>query len=94
MLTRSHIASRVAASLLGGWAFVWGFAALSTAGQVALGKPYKEAYTATMLLAFVVFLIAFCWAFAAPSLSRVWAVLTGGAVLMTGSAWLLQRSLL
>ena len=93
MPTRIHIASRIAASLLGGWAFVWGFTSLTIAGQVALGQPYNEAHTASMLLAFLVFLAAFCWSFAASSLARVWAVLAGGAALMTGAAWLLQSSL-
>lgn len=87
------IVSRVAASLLGGWAFVWGFACLSIAGQVALGQSYDEAYTATMLLAFLVFLGVFCWAFAAGSLARVWSVLVGGAVAMSGAAWLVQSTL-
>lgn len=93
MPTRAHIVSRVAASLLGGWAFVWGFATLTISGQVALGQPYDQAHTATMLLAFVVFLAVFCWSFAAASLARVWAVLAGGALLMTGAGWLLQSSL-
>jgi hypothetical protein len=47
-----------------------------------------------MLLAFIVFLVVFCWAIAAASLTRVWAVLGGGAALMTGAAWVLQRGLL
>ncbi|MFT3666814.1 iron uptake protein [Piscinibacter sp.] len=93
MPTRAHIASRVAASLLGGWSFVWGFVALCITALVALGQPYDEAYKAAMLLAFLVFLAAFCWAFAAASLARVWTVLAGGAALMTGAAWLLQRQL-
>jgi hypothetical protein len=92
-LTRTHVISRIAASLLGGWAFVWGFTTLGIVGLVALGQPYNEAYTATMLLAFIVFLVVFCWAFAAASLARVWTMLAGGAALMTGAAWLLQRSL-
>lgn len=91
--SRLHIASRIAASLLGGWAFVWGFVTLTIAGQVALGQPYNEAHTASMLLAFLVFLVVFCWSFAAARLARVWAVLAGGAALMTGTAWLVQSSL-
>jgi len=93
MPTRNHIIGRVAASLLGGWAFVWGFATLTITGQVALGQAYGEAHTATMLLAFLVFLVVFCWSFAATSLARVWVVLGGGALLMTGAGWLLQSSL-
>ena len=92
-VTTTHITSRVAASLLGGWAFVWGFSTLGITGLVALGQPYDEARTAVMLQAFLVFLVAFCWALAAASLLRVWAVLAGGAALMTGAAWLAQRAL-
>lgn len=87
------VANRIAASLLGCWAFVWGFATLGITGLVAFGQSYDEARMAIMLLAFLVFLVAFCWTFAAASLARVWAVLGGGAVLMTSAAWLLQRSL-
>lgn len=93
MPTPAQILSRIAASLLGGWAFVWGFVSLAITAQVALGQPYGEAHTAAMLLAFVVFLVAFCWSFASASLVRVWAVLAGGALLMTAAAWLLQSSL-
>lgn len=92
-LTAGHIASRVAASLLGGWAFVWGFTTLGITALVALGMPYMEAQTLLFLLAFLLFLALFCWSFAAASLTRVWAVLAGGAALMTGAAWLLQRGL-
>jgi hypothetical protein len=92
-LTPLRIVSRIGAALLGGWAFVWGFVSLVIAGVVALGGDFDEAHTAAMLLAFLVFLAAFCWAFAAASLARAWSVLAGGAALMTGAAWLLQRSL-
>jgi hypothetical protein len=87
------VANRIAASLLGGWAFVWGFSTLGITGLVALGQSYDEARMAVMLLAFLVFLTAFCWTFAAASMVRVWCVLGGGAAVMTSAAWLLQRSL-
>jgi uncharacterized membrane protein len=92
-VTATHIANRVAASLLGSWAFVWGFSTLGITGLVALGQPYDEARTAVMLVAFLIFLAAFCWTFAAASIGRVWAALGGGAIVMTGAAWLLQRAL-
>ena len=88
-----QIASRVAAGLLGGYGFVWGFVAFGTALLVSWGMPFDEARSLAYLLAFVVYLVLFCWAFAAASVARVWAVLAGGAVLMTGTAWLLQRAL-
>lgn len=92
-LTPSHIVSRVAASLLGSWAFVWGFVTLGISGLVALGMPYGDAQTLLMLLAFIVFLVAFCWTFAATSIARVWAVLAGGGAVMTAVAWALTRAL-
>ena len=92
-ITPHQIAARVAASLLGGWAFVWGFTNLGIAVLVAAGMPYAEANTLLMLLAFIVLLIAFCWAFAAASVVRVWAVLAGGGAVMTAAAWWLARSL-
>ncbi len=93
-LSRSHVVSRVAASLLGSYAFVWGLSSLVIALGVVLGAGYHEAQTLVYLLAFLVFLATFCWAFVEASLSRVWGVLAGGGVLMTGAAWLLARSVL
>lgn len=92
-LTVTHVAGRICASLVGGWVFVWGFATLFITTLVAAGQTYEEARIAAMLLAFLVFLAAFCWAFVAASLTRVWAVLAGGGALMTGIAWLAQRAL-
>ena len=93
-LTFPRVASRVLASLLGGWWFVWGFVSLGITGLVSLHMPYDEAYKLAMLLAFIVFLVAFCWAFAAANLLRVWAVLAGGGSLMTAAAWWLRNALL
>ncbi|HEX2009983.1 MAG TPA: iron uptake protein [Roseateles sp.] len=90
--TPLRIASRVAASLLGGWAFVWGFVALGVALLLAAGMRYGEALTLVYLLAFLIYLGALLWAFAAASLARVWIVLAGGGALMTGAAWLLTRA--
>jgi len=88
-----RIASRIAASLLGGWAFTWGFVALGITLLVAAGMPYGEARTLLYLLAFLVFLGLFLWSFAEAALSRVWLVLAGGGAVMTGAAWLLTRAL-
>jgi hypothetical protein len=93
-LTPARVVSRVAAALVGGWTFTWGFVSLAITGLVALGWPYSEAHTAAMLPAFIVYLVALCWAFAAASLTRVWVVLASGAVVMTAAAWLLQQRLL
>ena len=46
------------------------------------------------MLAFLVFLVVFLWAFASTSVARVWTVLAGGGGLMTLSAWLVQQNML
>jgi hypothetical protein len=83
----AHVVSRIAAALLGGYAFVWGFTTLLIAAGMTLGARYGDAQTTAYLLAFVVFLIAFLWAFAARSVLRVWALLAGGGAVMTAIAW-------
>lgn len=92
--TRAHVIGRIAASLLGGYAFTWGVTTLGITGLVALGVDYHEAHTVLMLLAFLVFLAAFLWAFAARCLLRVWGVLGLGGAGMTAAAWLLQQQLI
>ena len=85
---------RVAAALLGGYAFTWGFAALAIAGLAALGADFHDGEAAAKMLAFPVFLAVFLWTFAARRLARVWAVLAGGGAAMTAAAWLLQSVML
>jgi hypothetical protein len=88
----AQIISRIAASLLGGYAFVWGFVTLGIALLLLAGMPYDDARTLAYLLAFLVLLVMFCWSFAAASLVRVWSVLAGGGAIMTGFAWWLTRT--
>lgn len=92
MHSAGRVLSRIAASLLGGYMFVWAFTVLVIALGLTAGVDYDEAQTLAYLLAFLVFLGAFLWAYAASSLMRVWLVLAGGGALMTGAAWLLMRS--
>jgi hypothetical protein len=86
--------SRIAAALFGGYAFTWGFTALGIASLVALGIDFHEAETGVLMLAFLVFLGVFLWAFATASLLRVWTILAGGSAAMLGTAWALQHALL
>jgi hypothetical protein len=90
--TPAHVVSRVAASVLGGYVFVWGLVSAGTALLVKAGLPYGEAQTALYLWAFLVYLACFCWAMAVASLTRVWSVLAGGGLGMTALAWLLART--
>lgn len=88
------VVNRVLSALLGGYAFTWGLASLGIAGLAALGVDFHEAETGVLMLAFLVFLGVFLWAFASSSVARVWAVLAGGGAVMTLSAWLIQQSML
>lgn len=88
-----HILSRVLASLLGGWVFVWGCATLGVSLGLLAGASYREAVGLAYLLAFLLFLVVFCWAFAAASLARVWLVLGGGGAAMSLAAWAIARTL-
>ena len=92
-LAARQVVSRIAAALLGGYAFVWGVATFGITALVALGVDYGEARTTLMLLAFLVYLGAFLWAFAAASVTRVWLVLAGGGAALTAAAWAMQRLL-
>ncbi len=89
-----QIVARTVAGIVGGWAFTWGFFSLLIAAAAALGADFHEAETAAKLLAFPVYLVLLLWAFAAPSARRVAAALAGGALVMTGVAWALQRAML
>ncbi|OGA80117.1 MAG: iron uptake protein [Burkholderiales bacterium RIFCSPHIGHO2_01_FULL_63_240] len=84
---------RTAAALLGGYAFTWGFIALGMALLFSAGMDFHDAEHLSAILGFLVFLCAFLWAFAGRSLVRVWAVLAGGGLLMTGGASLVQHLL-
>ncbi len=90
-MRRLQISARVAAGIIGGWAFVWGFVTLGIATLPGAGLSYEDARTLAYLLAFLVYLVVFCWAFAAASVTRVWLVLAGGGAAMTGLAWALLR---
>lgn len=62
-------ASRTAAAALGGYALANAVAAL---GAVVLPLTRAEAVTWTTMAAFLIYLVAIVWAFAARSASRAW----------------------
>lgn len=84
----------VAASVLGGYAFAFGFTALGVAGLVALGVDFHDAEAGAHILGFLIYLLVFLWAFTEAKLTRVWAFLAGGGLAMTFLAWLIQYMLL
>lgn len=87
------VSSRIAAALIGGYVFAWGFTALVVAVNLAAGGDYDEGLTLAYLLAFLVYVCVLLWAFAAVSLTRVWLVLAGGGIAMTAVAWVVTQSL-
>jgi hypothetical protein len=90
-VTTGEVVSRIVAGVLGGYAFIFGFTTLVIAVALATNRSYGEAQTTAYLLAFLLFLVVFLWAFSAKRLAIVWAVLAGGGVLMTSVAWALTR---
>lgn len=91
MNAKLQVFGRVAAGVVGGWFFAWGFVALGITLLSAAGMGYGDAQTLAFLLAFLVYLTVFLWSFAAASLARVGLVLAGGGALMTALAWLVSR---
>lgn len=85
-----HLASRVLASVLGAYVFSWGFSALLQGAGAKFG--FEDAYFLAELLNFVVFFLAFLWAYAARSLALLWCAFGCGGATMAGVAWLLTHS--
>jgi hypothetical protein len=92
--SRSATVLRVAAAVLGGYAFCWGFLAFALAGLYALGMAFHDAEHLGAILAFLLYVAAFCWAFVTPSLWRAWIVLAGGGAAMAAAASWLQHLIL
>ena len=88
-----QVVSRVGAALLGSYAFVWGFVTLVAVLGTASGMAFEDAQTLAYLHAFLVFVVCFCWAFAARSVVVVWLVLTLGATVMSGLGWWLASTM-
>ena len=76
---RRHVLLRIAAAVLGGYAFCWGFVALGMAGLFALGMSFHDAEHLCAMLAFLLYVTVFCWAFATRSLA--------GLTLGGGTRW-------
>lgn len=87
------LGSRIVASLIGSYVFAWGFSALVVAAGLVSGASYREALQLAYLLAFLVFLATFLWAFSSASVVRVWLVLAGGGLAMTAAVWWLTPRL-
>lgn len=93
-LSSAHIVARIAAAILGGYIFTWGFIALSVALLFAAGMEFHDAESLGNIFGFLLYLTVFLWAFASRKLKPVWFLLVGGGVLMTISASLIQSLLI
>ncbi len=90
---RLHLVARVAAAMLGGYAFAWGFIATGASLMFAAGMGFHDAEFLSSLFGVLAFLVAFLWAIAARRLWLVWTVLLGGGVLLAATGSLVQSAL-
>jgi len=90
---RLYLTARVAAAVLGGYAFAWGFIATCASLMFAAGMGFHDAEFLASLLGVLAFLVAFLWAFAARRLWVVWMVLTVGAALLAALGSYIQSLL-
>ncbi|WP_129777602.1 iron uptake protein [Peristeroidobacter soli] len=84
------VLGRIAAGVLGSYVLTWGAVALLIAALPSAGLSFEDAENLSGMLAILLYLAAFLWAFSALSLSRVWVVLAGGGAALAVTASLLQ----
>lgn len=89
-----ELTSRIAAAILGGYAFTWGLMALLVTLLFAAGMEFHDAEHLGYIVGFLVYLTVFLWGFASRSLVRVWLLLAGGGAIMTVAASLTQSLLI
>lgn len=87
---RLQLTARIAAAVLGGYAFAWGFIAAAASVMFAAGMGFHDAEFLASMLGVLAFLVVFLWAFAARRLWVVWAVLAGGGALLAAAGSLVQ----
>ena len=87
-------AHRIVLSIVGAYALTWGLSALAVVALVAGGVAFHEAEHGVLVVAFLVYLGVFMWAFAAPRLSQVWLTVGGGAVVSMATALWWQHLLM
>lgn len=84
---RAQVIARVAAAILGGYAFAWGIVATGASLMVAAGMDFHDAEFLGSMIGVLAFLGVFLWAIAARRLRWVWlvTVVGGGVLAATGS---------
>ena len=84
-------ANRFAAAIVGGYAFAYGYTALTTLAGFSLGLPLFDAQSFAWMTGALIYLGAILWAFVPRRTAWAWAVLGGGGVAMGAAAWALSR---
>ncbi len=90
-LSRLTPVLRIAAAVFGGYALAWGLIACATPALYGAGMAFHDAEHLAAIVALLVYLVAFCWAFVARSLARVWIVLAGGGAMLAAAGSLIQH---
>lgn len=88
------IASRIFASLVGGYLFTWGLIAVTIAALIPLGVEFHDVEMGMLMLGLLIYLSLFLWGMASNKLIRLWLVLFGGGLMMTVLAGVIQQSFL
>ena len=88
------IASRIFASLVGGYLFTWGLIAITIATLIPLGIEFHDVEMGMLMLGLLVYLSLFLWGMATDKLIWLWLILFGGGVTMTVLASVVQQSFL
>ena len=87
------LVARIAAAILGGYAFAWGFIAAGASLMFAAGMGFHDAEFLSSLLGVLAFLAVFLWAFAARRAWVVWTVLAVGGGVLAAIGSLVQSRL-
>ncbi|MDZ4047687.1 MAG: iron uptake protein [Pseudoxanthomonas sp.] len=90
---RLHLLARIAAAILGGYGFTWGFIAAGASLMFAAGMGFHDAEFLASLLGVLAFVAVFLWTFAARRLWVVGAVLAGGGALLAATGSFVQSLL-
>lgn len=92
---RLRVVARVLGAVLAGYAFSAALVALLSVVVPQLsGMARSEAVLLASMLGFLIYLAILIWSFAEPRVTRVWAVLAGGAVLAYALLHLVKASVL
>lgn len=91
--TPARLASRIAAAVLGGYAFCWGFIAAVMSLLFWAGMEFHDAEFLASLLGVLAFLVALLWTFVARRVWIAWVVLLGGGALLAATGSLVQAAL-